>query len=190
MSIGLDWIRTIGNFVEFKLDPDCKLLQNLGSGPVLDPGPIWPDQKTYEEAAGMGCENNYVPVNGPFYRHVDDVAMGSPIAPLMADVCMNYVIDQALAVTPPECQPDLLCRYVDDLFLLFSNQDSLNRFFANITSIHRNIIFTKELETNNCLHFLDVLIGNGNGLLFHMTQPISRSTIKAIACSKPTISEH
>ena len=33
-------------------------------------------------------------------------------------------------------------------------------------------------------------LGNGNGLLFHMTQPISRSTIKAIACSKPTISEH
>jgi len=33
-------------------------------------------------------------------------------------------------------------------------------------------------------------IANGNGLLFHMTQPISRSTIKAIACSKPTISEH
>jgi len=35
-----------------------------------------------------------------------------------------------------------------------------------------------------------VLQYNGNGLLFHMTQPISRSTIKAIACSKPTISEH
>jgi len=30
----------------------------------------------------------------------------------------------------------------------------------------------------------------GNGLLFHMTQPTSRSTRKAIACSKPTISEH
>jgi len=30
--------------------------------------------------------------------------------------------------------------------------------------------------------------GNGNGLLFHVTQPISRSTIKAFACSKPTIS--
>jgi len=34
------------------------------------------------------------------------------------------------------------------------------------------------------------LTGNGNGLLFHMTQSTSRSTIKAIACSKPTISEH
>ena len=31
---------------------------------------------------------------------------------------------------------------------------------------------------------------NGNGLLFHMTQPTNRSIIKAIACSKPTISEH
>jgi len=78
---------------------------------------------------------------------------------LMADVCMNYVIDQALAVTPPECRPDLLCRYVDDLLLLFPNQDSLNRFFTNINSIHKNIVFTNELETNNYLHFLDVLIG-------------------------------
>jgi len=32
--------------------------------------------------------------------------------------------------------------------------------------------------------------GNGNGLLFHVTQPTSRSTIKAIAYSKPTISEN
>ena len=40
---------------------------------------------------------------GRFYRQIDGVAMGSPIAPLMADVCMNYVIDQALAATPPEC---------------------------------------------------------------------------------------
>jgi len=30
----------------------------------------------------------------------------------------------------------------------------------------------------------------GNGLLFHMTEPTSRNTIKAIAWSKSTISEH
>jgi len=64
----------------------------------------------------------------------------------------------SLGGDPAECRPDLLCRYVDDLFLLFPNPDSLNRFFTNINSIHRNIVFTKELETNNFLHFLDVLI--------------------------------
>jgi len=52
----------------------------------------------------------------------------------------------------------VIYRYVDGLFLLFPNQDSFNRFFTNINSIHRNIVFTKERETNNCLHFLDVLI--------------------------------
>jgi len=38
MSIGLDldWIRVIDNFVEFGLDPGCKTLQNLESGPDLD----------------------------------------------------------------------------------------------------------------------------------------------------------
>ena len=65
---------------------------------------------------------------------------------------------QLLSLPPPECRPDLLSRYVDDLFLLFPNEDSLNRFFTNINSVHRNIVFTKELETNNCLHFLDVSI--------------------------------
>jgi len=35
MSIGLDWIQTTANCVEFGLDPDCKSLQNLVSG--LDP---------------------------------------------------------------------------------------------------------------------------------------------------------
>jgi len=36
----------------------------------------------------------------------------------------------------------------------------------------------------------NTMCSNGNGLLFRMTQPTSRSTIKAIACSKLTISEH
>ena len=35
-GLGLDWIRTIANFVEFGLDPGCKSFQNLGSGPDLD----------------------------------------------------------------------------------------------------------------------------------------------------------
>ena len=36
MSVGLDWIRTIANCVDFWLDVECKSFQNLGSGPDLD----------------------------------------------------------------------------------------------------------------------------------------------------------
>jgi len=49
---------------------------------------------------------------------------------------------------------------------------------------------SKLAKQNNAISSNSYCIGNGNGLLFHMTQPISRSTIIAIACSKPTISEH
>ena len=33
--------------------------------------------------------------NSRFYGQVDGIAMGSPTESLIADVCMNYVIDQA-----------------------------------------------------------------------------------------------
>jgi len=46
---GLYWIRTIANFVEFGLDPECKALQNLGSGQDLD----WVDGK---EMGHFCCE--------------------------------------------------------------------------------------------------------------------------------------
>jgi len=35
-GLGLDWTRTIANFVKFGLDPDCKSLRNVGTGPDLD----------------------------------------------------------------------------------------------------------------------------------------------------------
>ena len=45
-------------------------------------------------------------------------------------------------------------------------------------------------ETSSFTNWFVLETGLFNGLLFHMTQPTSRSIIKAIACSKPTISEH
>ena len=35
-GLGLDCIRIIANFIEVGLDPECKSLQNTGSGPDLD----------------------------------------------------------------------------------------------------------------------------------------------------------
>jgi len=40
--------------------------------------------------------------------------MGSPIAPLLADVIMNYVIDQALTKINVQNKPIVFWRYVDD----------------------------------------------------------------------------
>ena len=81
--------------------------------------------------------------------------MGSPIAPLMADVCMNWILNEVLTFKP---QPRVLFRYVDDLFCAFHGKDELEQFFVKINSVHVNIQFIKELEQHNQLPCLDVLV--------------------------------
>jgi len=51
--------------------------------------------------------------------------MGSPIAPLLADVIMNYVIDQALTKINVQNKPIVLWHYVDDIFVAFNDLRAL-----------------------------------------------------------------
>jgi len=55
---------------------------------------------------------------------------------------------------------------------------------------HSDFVNNVDNLMSNYLSLLHCKNDNGNGLLFHMTQLTSRSTIKAIAISKPTISEN
>jgi len=84
--------------------------------------------------------------------------MGSPIASLLADVFRNYVLDKALASSLEQDKPTKLFRYVDNLFLTFSNDGAAQRFLDKLNSIFSSIKFTQERESNSGLAFLDVLI--------------------------------
>ena len=59
---------------------------------------------------------------------------------------------------PIELKPPYYRRYVDDIFVMFSHPEDLEKFFHYMNSRHNNINFTKELEENNSLYFLDVLV--------------------------------
>ena len=63
-----------------------------------------------------------------------------------------------LKITPQLHRPSFFCRYVDDCFATFTEPTSIDIFFNNLNSIHKLIQFTKEIESNNSLAFLDVLI--------------------------------
>ena len=69
--------------------------------------------------------------------------MGSPIALMLADVFMNHVIEEALSASQQN-RPTLLLRYVDDLFLVFSNDEEAQSFFDVMNRIHKSINFTQE----------------------------------------------
>ena len=59
----------------------------------------------------MDLQKNTLQFNGNYYYRLDCLAMVSPLAPAMADSCMNWLTNEVQAKIPP-----IIMFYVDDLF--------------------------------------------------------------------------
>ena len=90
---------------------------------------------------------------------IDGVAMGSPLAPVLANLFMGH--HEKIWLEQYQ-GPELLFyrRYVDDTFCLFHSEQDAIAFFDYINSQHPNIRFTMEKEIDHVLPFLDILIDN------------------------------
>lgn len=85
--------------------------------------------------------------------------MGLPLSPILADLVMEYVLDQAIAKLTFELKECV--KYVHDLFLIIPS--SIVMYTRDIfNSIHHKIQFTIVEETNQALPFLDVLVIRSN----------------------------
>ena len=71
--------------------------------------------------------------------------MGSPIAPVFADIFMNWIIEKT---TEFSIQPLMFYRYVDDCFAVFPNRISALELHHDLNTIHKDVKFTYELEHN------------------------------------------
>ena len=80
------------------------------------------------------------------------------VGPTLANAFMCFYEQKWLDDCPIEFKPTYYRRYVDDIFVMFSHPEHLEKFFHYMNSRHNNINFTKELEENNSLSFLDVLV--------------------------------
>ena len=105
------------------------------------------------------CSGTVFQFNEELFEQTDGVAMGSPIAPLMADICMNWLVEKC---TSFKSKPVVFLRYVDDIFCIFDNKNTLNHFYNDINAVHPNLKFSVELEQNKQLAFLDVLLTRHN----------------------------
>ena len=108
--------------------------------------------------------------------------MGLPIEPCMADICVNWVLNQALNNANLH-QPTLLCWYVDDLLCIFNNEAQVNDFFNTLNAIYSNIKFTKELEHENQLTYMDVLLTRINDSITTTVYCKNTDTDLYIKCS-------
>ena len=100
--------------------------------------------------------------------------MGSPLAPILADIFMNYVFESKITRnsedtsfvniifkshnTFEQFNLSLFVRYVDDTLAVFKNRNDALKFLKYLNSLHKNLEFTIEHECDDKIPFLDLLI--------------------------------
>ena len=100
------------------------------------------------------CETHFL-FKGKFCDQIDGVAIGSPLAPVLATLLMGHY----------GVLTSYYRQYVDDIFLVFNFHDEVKGFFLDLNSRHPNVKFIMETEVNKVIPFLDVLIDNRNNIL-------------------------
>ena len=105
------------------------------------------------------------------YKQLHGTAMGSPVSVVVAEIVMQNIEEQALS-TYTKTLP-LWLRYVDDTFTAV-HKDEIDTFHEHLNRQNPHVQFTKEIEENGKIPFLDCLVSRDENKL--------RTTI----CRKPT----
>ena len=100
--------------------------------------------------------------NGKHYKQLHGTAMGSPVSVVVAGILMQHLKERALA-TQRQTIP-LWLRYVDDTFTAV-HKDEIDDFHDHLNEQNVDIQFTKEIEENGKLPFLDCLVSRDNNEL-------------------------
>ena len=101
--------------------------------------------------------------NGKHYKQqLHGTAMGSPVSGGVAEIVMQNIEQQALA-TYKETLP-LWLRYVDDTFTAVY-KDEIDFLHEHLKKQNTYIQFTREIEKNGKIPFLDCLVSRDNNKL-------------------------
>ena len=106
--------------------------------------------------------STYFKYNGKHYKQLHGTAMGSPVSVVVAEIVMQNIEEQALATYTRTVS--LWLRYVDDTFTAV-RKDGINDFHEHFNRQNADIQFTKEIEENGKMRFLDCLVTRDNNKL-------------------------
>jgi hypothetical protein len=101
--------------------------------------------------------------NGTNYLQVGGTAMGTRVAPSLANAFMDSFEHKFVYSYPT--QPHTWIRYIDDIFCIWTRgEDTLDSFINHLNGCHESIKFTEEKSTAQ-VHFLDTtVIFKDNGI--------------------------
>ena len=106
--------------------------------------------------------STYFQYNGKHYKQLHGTAMGSPVSVVVAEIVMQNIEEQALS-TYTKTLP-LWLRYVDETFTAV-HKDEIDTFHEHLNRQNPHIQFTKEIEENGKIPFLDCLVSRDENKL-------------------------
>ena len=91
------------------------------------------------------------------YSQIDGVAIGSPLGPTLAIIFMRYLKSKLVDDLSSQV---LYIRYMDGWLVISQTAKVNETLFCKLNMFHGKISFTKEIEINNQIPFLNILIKN------------------------------
>ena len=143
-------------FTSLPIDPALKIIKDLL---VKDP--------TLKDRTVIGIndiilllefylKNTYFSFQGQFFEQVEEAAMGSSVSPIVANLYMEYLEQEALSTAPHSLR--FWCRFVDDTFVIHKEANKQG-FPQHINSVDPVIKFTVEdNKEDGSIPFLDTII--------------------------------
>ena len=104
--------------------------------------------------------------NDTIYRHTDGVAMGFRWVQTSPISFIGYLLSPISIIVGYQktklffnvMKPLIYYGYVDDIFVVFKNEDNCEIFLSSLNSLHSSLRFMFEKVLNSSLPFLDVLV--------------------------------
>ena len=101
--------------------------------------------------------------DGAEYCQVEYLAMGSPLAAVLAQLSMEVLErDYLKALVGPNV---IWLRYVDDILAIVPTRTNVSTLLQRLNEVHPTIKFTLEREVSERISFLDVVLHRINGRL-------------------------
>ena len=116
--------------------------------------PSFPES-VFVELMELVTKSVSISFNDTMYCQVDNISMGSPLGPILANIFVGFYEKLLFDRFP---KPYIYLRCVNEIFTCFSAHNEALSFFHCLNDLHPSLTFTIDEEKDNKLPFLDVLV--------------------------------
>ncbi|XP_069992388.1 uncharacterized protein [Penaeus vannamei] len=100
------------------------------------------NKKQFNSFLNVATRDSVFTFDNKLYTQIDGVAMGAPLGPSYANAFLCHYECNWLNNCPNDFKPIFYKRYIDDTYLLFTQQSHIEQFLSYLNDQHPNIKFT------------------------------------------------